>query len=42
MSQLSIKVVADLRKVEAELFDFLADKMGGRGVMAVIVGSFIL
>ena len=28
VSQLSIKVVADLRKVETELFDYLADKMG--------------
>jgi hypothetical protein len=32
-SQLSIKVVADLRKVEAELFDFLADKMGPSNVL---------
>lgn len=33
VSQLSIKVVADLRKVEAELFDFLADKMGPSNVL---------
>ena len=33
ISQLSIKVVADLRKVETELFDYLADKMGSSNVL---------
>ena len=33
VSQLSIKVVADLRKVETELFDYLADKMGPSNVL---------
>lgn len=32
MSRLSIQVVADLRKVEEELFIFLADKMGSSNV----------
>ena len=33
MSQLSIKAAADLRKVETELFDYLADEMGSSNVL---------
>ena len=39
VSQLSIKVVADLRKVETELFDYLADKMGSSNVRKRLLAS---